>query len=91
MLSHDFAINNNFNTVVVTITNAAFPLIANMSVEESQERAERDELSTMELPLFILDNTSLEDKVAEWERSKATPFSQYKITRSDPKVQVRLN
>ena len=73
---------------MVSVTNSAFPLIQNMTVEERQERAEKDELSTVELPLFILDNSSTSNKIQEWERKKSTPFTQYGVKRNDFRIKV---
>ena len=58
-------------------------------MEERQQRAENDELSTTELPLFILDNCSTVDKVQEWNRRKVTPHSDLAVKRDDMRIQVK--
>ena len=87
--AHDFALEDKYNTVIVSVTNAAFPIISDMTPEERQHRAERDELGTVELPLFILDNTSTVDKIKEFGRTKMTPFTEMAVTRNDFRVQVK--
>ena len=62
-----------------------------MTLEERQQRAENDELSTVELPLFILDNSSTVDKIKEWNRRKVTPHSDLAVKRDDMRIQVILN
>ena len=59
-----------------------------MTLEERQQRAESDELSTTELPLFLLDNASTVDKIKEWNRRKVTPHADLAVKRDDMRVQV---
>ena len=77
-----------YNTCIVTVTNSSFPLIDTLSPEERQARADKDELSTVEFPLFILDNTSTMKKIEEWNRSKRTPFNENAVKRTDMRVEV---
>ena len=86
--AHDFELSEKYNTVVVTVTNAAFPAIATLSAEERQERAEKDELSTVELPVFMLDNIEASKKITEWDRSKSTPYADLEVDRKDYRVKV---
>ena len=79
-----------FNTVVVTVKNPTFPLIRKMTTEERQARAEKDELSTVECPLFILDNTSTTKKIAEWERNKSVHYKHCAVKRDDFRVEVNF-
>lgn len=59
-------------------------------MEERQERADKDELSTVECPLFILDNTSTTEKIAEWGRIQNSN-RQFAVQRDDYRVEVILN
>ena len=88
MKSHDHELGPQYNNVIVSVTNAAFPIIPNLTVEERQQRAENDELSTTELPLFILDNSSTVDKIKEWNRRKNTPHTDLAVKRDDMRIQV---
>ena len=72
------------------MTNAAFPLIDNLTVEERQKRAEKDELSTVEMPLFLLDNVSTTKKLAEFNRTQHHQFQDMVVQRDDVRVQVIL-
>ena len=60
-----------------------------MTPEERQQRADNDELSTVELPLFILDNVSTSEKIKEWDRSKMTPHREFAVEREDIRTMVR--
>ena len=80
----------NFNNVLVTVTNPTFPLIEDLSPEERQARADKDHLSTVEFPLFILDNSSTTKKIAEWSRaSNRTRYPGQAVKRADVRVEVR--
>ena len=61
-----------------------------MTPEERQLRAREEELSTIELPLFILDNSATADKITEWNRTKQTPFTELAVRRDDVRVTVSL-
>ena len=78
----------HYNNVIVTVTNSAFPPIDTLSPEERQARADKDELSTVEFPIFILDNTSTTAKIEEWTRSKRTQFHEQAVKRTDIRVEV---
>ena len=86
--SHDFQMEDRYNTVLVTVTNPAFPSIDSLSPEERQERADKDELSTVEFPFCILDNTSTTKKIEEWSRSKRTQYGDQAVKREDFRVEV---
>ena len=86
--SHDFILDEKYKTVVVSVTNSQFPAIPDLTPEERQQRAEKDELSTKELPLFILDNVPPMKKVEEWNRKKTTPNSNYAVKRDDIRTEV---
>ena len=58
-------------------------------MEERQARTEKDELSTVDSPLFILDNTSTTRKISEWERIK-NANRQFAVKRDDYRVEVIL-
>ena len=87
--SHDFQMAPDFNNLLVTVTNPSFPLIQNMSPEERQARADKDELSTVEFPLFILDNTSTKLKIEEWSKpSSRIQYPEQAVKRADFRVEV---
>lgn len=88
MQAHDFQLSQEYNTVIVSVTNSEFPAIPDMSPEERQQRAENDELSTVEFPIFILDNASTSDKITEWNRTKTTPYAEHAVHREDFRVTV---
>ena len=88
---HDFQVNNRFNNVLVTVTNAAFPLIDSLTPEERQARAEKDELSTKELPIMFIDNTTAATKIAEVARQITGPYADQAVQREDCRVQVSPN
>ena len=83
--------DDKFNNVLVTVTNSTFPLIDTLSNEERQARAEKDELSTVELPLFILDNLSTTKKVAEWTRVEKHPLTKLAVKRTDYRVEAAVS
>ena len=58
-------------------------------MEERQKRAEKDELSTVEMPLFILDNVSTTKKIAEFNRTTHHKFQDMAVKREDIRVQVK--
>ena len=87
--SHDFELDPKYKTAIVSVTNASFPIIPDLTPEERQQRAESDQLSTKELPLFILDNVSTSSKLEEWHRAKSsTPYTNYTVKRADARVEV---
>ena len=89
MKAHDFQVNSRFNNVLVTVTNSAFPLIEDITPEERQARADLDELSTKEVPLIFIDNTSVAKKVKETNRNITGPYQDLMVKRDDIRVQVR--
>ena len=88
--AHDFKLDDKFNTVLVTVTNSSFPIIPDMTPEDRQSRAESDEPSTTELPIFVLDNSSTSDKIQEWNRTSVSPFRQFAVKRTDFRVAVSV-
>ena len=88
MKAHDFSLDEKYNTVLVTVTNPFFPIIPDMTLEERQHLAKEDGLSTVELPLILLDNCATADKIKEWNRTKQTPFTELAVQRDDVRVTV---
>ena len=72
----------------MTVTNSAFPLIDDMSPEERQARAEKDELSTKEVPVFFIDNTTASSKAREFSQAQTSQYNDIKIKRDDIRIEV---
>ena len=77
--------------MLVTVTNPAFPLIDSLTPEERQARAEKDELSTKELPIMFIDNTSAAAKIKEVARRVTGPYADQAVQREDCRVEVNTN